>query len=110
VLKARSGELRSSIRGDIVDDGAVISATVGSYGVDYARIQEYGGKTPAHEIVATKAQALAFIVDGRQIFAKSVRHPGSLIPERSYLRSALSDMEDEITIGLGEAIVEATQL
>jgi phage gpG-like protein len=109
VLKVKSGELRSSIRGEIVDDGAVISATVGSYGVEYARINEYGGKTRAHEILPSKAKALHFIYEGREVFAAIVHHPGSNVPARSYLNSALADMEDEITVGMVEAMVEATR-
>jgi len=34
-------------------------------------------------------------------------HPGSVIPERSYLRSALDDMKDEILDGLADAATEA---
>lgn len=110
VLKTQSGALLNSIRGDIRDTPTEINATVGSYGVEYAAIQEYGGKTRAHNIVPSKAQALHFIVEGREVFAAIVRHPGSNVPARSYLNSALADMEDEITIGLIGAIVEATQL
>ena len=33
---------------------------------------------------------------GAPVFAKIVHHPGSQIPARSYLRSALADMGDQI--------------
>ena len=42
-----------------------------------------------------------------QHFARKVEHPGSLIPERSYLRSALEDMKDEILASLTDAAAEA---
>jgi phage gpG-like protein len=74
--------------------------------VKYAAIQEYGGKTSAHEILPVKAQALAFVIGGVQRFARRVEHPGSLIPERSYLRSSLEDMKGEILAALAEAATE----
>ena len=44
---------------------------------------------------------------GAQRFARKVEHPGSLIPERSYLRSSLEEMRDEIVSSLAEAAAEA---
>ena len=59
-----------------------------------------------HEILPVKAEALAFVIGGAQVFARRVEHPGSLIPERSYLRSSLDDMRDEIVAALAEAATE----
>jgi hypothetical protein len=39
---------------------------------------------------------LAFVSGDGQRFARRIEHPGSVIPERSYLRSSLEDMKDEI--------------
>ena len=50
---------------------------------------------------------LAFVAGDRQHFARRVEHPGSLIPERSYLRSALADMNDEIVTALADAAAKA---
>jgi hypothetical protein len=44
---------------------------------------------------------------GDHIFAKSVRHPGSTIPARSYLGSSFADMRDDIESGFKQAILEA---
>ena len=83
-------------------------ASVGSEGdVKYAAIQEYGGKTSAHEILPAKGYVLAFVAGGGQHFARRVEHPGSLIPERSYLRSSLEDMNDEILVALADAADQA---
>ena len=101
-LQAVSGALRASIvaTAGIEADGAF--AAVGSAGdVKYAAIQEYGGKTAAHDIAAVKAKALAFATGGATLFAKQVHHPGSTIPERSYLRASLAEMADEIIAALG---------
>ena len=42
-------------------------------------------------------------------FARRVEHPGSIIPERSYLGSALEEMRDEIVAGAGDAAAEALE-
>ncbi len=107
VLNTRSGALRDSIAASVSTDADSILASVGSEGdVKYAAIQEYGGKTSAHEILPVKAAALAFVIGGAQLFARRVEHPGSLIPERSYLRSSLDDMRDEIVAALADAATE----
>ncbi|HZZ63839.1 MAG TPA: hypothetical protein VFE63_22190 [Roseiarcus sp.] len=110
VLNARSGALRDSIFSDVSADADGILATVGSNGnVKYAAIQEYGGKTSAHEILPGKAKALAFVVGGALRFARKVEHPGSVIPERSYLRSSLDEMSGEIVQALAEAAAEVLE-
>jgi phage gpG-like protein len=110
VLNARSGALRGSIVSEVSTDGADLLASVGSTGdVKYAAIQEYGGKTAAHEILPVKARALAFMAGGALRFARKVKHPGSLIPERSYLRSSLEEMSGEIVAALTEAATEALE-
>ena len=107
-LQSRSGALAASIAAEISGDGEDVAATVGSFGdVKYAAIQEYGGKTGAHEILPSKASVLAFVADGAMRFARRVEHPGSLIPERSYLRSSLDEMSAEIVAALAAAASES---
>ncbi|MGH6848443.1 MAG: hypothetical protein ACREC0_13705 [Methylocella sp.] len=107
VLQTRSGALAASIISSIENNGSDTSVSISSTGVPYAAIQEFGGKTAAHDIVAVKAKALAFSMGGQQIFAKSVHHPGSTIPARSYLGSSLAEMSDEIESDFKQAILEA---
>jgi len=108
VLNLRSGALRDSIAANVSADADGVVASVDSVGdLKYAAIQEFGGKTSAHEILPVKAQALAFVSGGAQRFARRVEHPGSLIPERSYLRSSLDDMRDEILGSLADAADDA---
>jgi phage gpG-like protein len=108
VLSVRSGALQASIEADVSASGDDVTATVGSVGdVKYAAIQEYGGKTSAHEILPAKAQALAFVVGGALHFARKVEHPGSVIPEHAYLRSSLEEMQDEIIADLAETAAES---
>lgn len=107
VLNAGSCALGASIGAEVNSDGERISATIGSFGgIKYAAIQEYGGQTGAHEIVPNKAQVLAFLVDGAIHFARKVDHPGSVIPERSYLRSSLQDMQGDIESALAATAAE----
>jgi phage gpG-like protein len=107
VLNMRSGALVDSISSDLEDDGSQITATVESSGVPYAGILEYGGKTAAHDIVAVKAKALAFMAGGALRFAKLVHHPGSLIRAYAYMGSALEALSDDIEGGLKDAVIEA---
>lgn len=107
VLQTHSGALAASILSSIDDDESGTTLTASSAGVPYAAIQELGGKTAAHEIIATNAKALAFSAQGGLVFTKKVNHPGSIIPPRSYLASSLSELRDEIESGLKSAILEA---
>jgi phage gpG-like protein len=107
VLQARSGALAASIVSSIENNGSATSVSISSSGVPYAAIQEFGGKTAAHDIVAVRAKVLEFSAGGSQVFAKSVHHPGSTIPARSYLGSSLAEMRDEIELDFKQAILEA---
>jgi phage gpG-like protein len=107
VLNVRTGALRRSIFNEVTDDSKGVIGRVASSGdVKYAGIHEFGGKTPPHDIYPVKGKALAFMMGGKQRFFKVVHHPGSKIPERSFLRSSLNEMREEITIGLTQAVNE----
>jgi len=101
VHAARSGRLRDSIAAAVAADGDAIVATVGSVGdLKYATIQEYGGRTAAHEILPSKARALALVAGGAARFAARVEHPGSTIPAHFYLQSTLDEHADAIVAAL----------
>lgn len=51
----------------------------------YAKIHQFGGRTPPHIIRPRRAKVLRFEKNGRVIFAKSVQHPGSDIPARPFI-------------------------
>jgi phage gpG-like protein len=97
VLNARSGALRDSIQLEMSQQDGSIGADIFANGdAPYAAIQEFGGKTAAHEILSDKAKVLAFVMNGALAFARRIQHPGSQIPSRSYLRSALDEQSDDI--------------
>jgi len=108
ILESRTGLLKDSINNTVEDaaDGVNASVSAGE-NVPYAAIQEYGGQTKAHVIEATQGKALAFSWAGKQAFFRSVHHPGSDIPERSYLRSAFDEMQDDILDGLSDALADS---
>src|ERR1700733_14359290 len=67
VLNTSTGALKDSIVASVTADADGVLASVGSEGdVKYAVIQEYGGKTSAHEILPAKANVLAFLIGGAQ--------------------------------------------
>lgn len=108
VLNVVTGALRRSIQSDVTDTGERIIGRVYSSGdVKYAAIHEFGGRTRAHIIEPRKAQALMFVMGGRNVFARRVNHPGSQMPERSFMRTSLQEMRDEIVRSLSEAPLEA---
>jgi phage gpG-like protein len=116
VLNVVTGALRRSIQSDVVETAESVRGRVFSTGdVKYARIHEFGGKTRAHIIEPKKGRALLFAMAGTasggagpsRIFARRVNHPGSVMPERSFLRSSLTEMREEIIRELTDGVVEA---
>lgn len=125
VLQTRTGTLRRSIS-SMVEQGPgpmVITGTVGTNKI-YAAAHEYGVTTKPHDIYPKKGKALAWLKGGFDLsaakgkfkvtgqwtkkggkalgemgaltYAKHVKHPGSRIPERSFMRTALNEMAPEI--------------
>ncbi len=110
VLNRRTGRLGQSIQQKVETNSSGITGIVYSAGdVKYAAIHEFGGHISAHEIVAKNAQALSFSMGGKQIFAKRVNWPGATMPERSFMRSSLADMKQEIIDKMTLAVKDAAQ-
>jgi phage gpG-like protein len=103
VLQKRSGRLYGSIRSRMIETKDEIGGEVWTEGVPYARIHEFGGTTSPHVIAAKNSASLAFVWNGQLTFRKSVNHPGSRIPQRSYLQSALEEMRADIVEAYREA-------
>jgi phage gpG-like protein len=103
VLNVRTGVLRSSINYHVQDNASQVTATIGT-GVKYGRFHEYG-VPHSWEIKPARANVLAFKVGGQSIFAARVIHPP--LPERSFLRSALREMQPRIKAELSAAVGEA---
>jgi phage gpG-like protein len=107
VLNVVSGALRRSITEEVTDNPEQISAKVYSSGdVKYAAIHEYGGVIHIPEIVPVKAKALHFVIGAKDIFAMRVAAHDVHMPERSYMRSSLDQMRQEIVDGMRSAVLE----
>lgn len=103
-LHVRSGALLNSVSASkkVYRDGNdYVVGEIGTQGVPYARIHEFGGKTAPHVIVPRVRKALSFIMGGNKVVVKSVNHPGSTIPARPYLRPALAATQDKIVKEFG---------
>jgi HK97 gp10 family phage protein len=110
VLKVRTGKLRRSIHSRVDSTPVSVTGMAASSGdVKYAGIHEFGGQTKAHIIEARNAKALAFKMNGKQVFFARVNHPGSKMPERSFMRSSLKEMRDEIVQEMNNAAAEAAR-
>ena len=83
------GHLRDSIHTVVGVDTVEIGTNL-----VYAAIHQFGGTTKAHVIKARAGGVLAW---GGGKFAKSVNHPGSVIPARPYLGIAAGD-ETEVEL------------
>lgn len=110
VLHIRSGNLLRSIFSNQIETPTSVTGFVASSGdVKYGAIHEYGGKTRAHEILPKKGNVLAFMIGGRMVFAKRVNHPGSVMPERSFMRSSFGEMRAQIVEELTGVVGAATK-
>ncbi|HEU5047078.1 MAG TPA: hypothetical protein VFT64_04460 [Rickettsiales bacterium] len=106
VLQSKTGLLSNSVMSEVQETDAGVSTSVFVNGdVPYAAIQEYGGTTKAHIITALNGKMLAFSMDGKLMFAPQVNHPGSVIPEHSYLRSSLDEMSGHIADGMSSVFL-----
>jgi phage gpG-like protein len=123
-----SGRLKRSITfghstGRDIQKGRPYSTSAGRRAIDvgtnviYGRIQELGGKIPAHIIKPRVKQALAFKWPnapgglkpgkGGLFVFKSVNHPGATIPAKPYLRPALEESKKDINTIIGNSVLGA---
>ena len=104
VLHVRTGRLRRSINTRIDQSSTTIRGTVGT-NVPYAQIHEYGGVVNVREHLRAVTQ-----VFGRAVTptTATVRAHTATYPERSFLRSALREMQPTILATLRAGIAEAT--
>ena len=111
VLQSRSGALAASIGidGPKIEGDRVVTTLFAGGDLKYAAIQEYGGVTSPHDILPSRAKALAFMAGGGEVFAKLVHHPGSHIAARSYLRASLAEMAAEIDTAMKAAVIDAVR-
>lgn len=107
VLGHRTGRLASSVvayPAEVIGN-AIVGRVESSAGTAfYGKIHEFGGQRP-YVILPKNAKALAFMMNGKQVFAKSVFHPP--LPARPFMKPAQDQMRQQIVEGLAEATGEA---
>ena len=100
----QTGKLRASIGREVVANKLQAIATIKTgKNIPYAKFVEYG--TKAHDIVPTKAKALNFMMGGKQVFFKKVRHPGT--KAMLYVHGPFEEMKPEIIARIEAAMHEA---
>lgn len=106
VLRVRTGRLRRSIHPEWDFKPGYAGATVGT-NVEYAAIHEYGFKGSVQVKSFQREMTMAF---GKPIAPRSVlikSHARNInMPERSFLRSTLTEMTAEIKESLPNAVMK----
>jgi len=99
-LNVRTGRLRRSITQRVTVSGAMIQGIVGT-NVEYGKFHEYG-QTIKGELKQKRAALKAGLKPSRPMLGS-----GDL-PPRSFLRSALNDMEPRIREEFAQAVKESS--
>lgn len=110
-----TGEFPEAVQSQQIEEVGSVTGRVFIDTLPWAAIQERGGRTRPHTIEPAAANALAFLMPGRLgfsggpkgsslVFAKKINHPGSDIPERSYMRLALVQMRAPFEGGIREVV------
>jgi hypothetical protein len=107
VLQVRSGSLRESIAVRIDQSDTAVCATVSS-DLDYAAAQENGFTGTVNVRTSLRQIKEAF---GHPIVAKTISvgvHSRRMdLPQRSFLRSALDEMTQDVSASIGNVLREA---
>jgi phage gpG-like protein len=113
-------KMQAALQSEVtVGAGNTIFGRVQATGLPYLAIHEFGGRTAPHDIFPVNAKALHFFADHaapfrtgataatNEVFAAHVSHPGSLMPERSYLRYALAQRRAALREAFAGAAVDS---
>ena len=110
VLNIQTGRLRASIFAATYYSKNHVSVSIGSRGdVPYAAIQEYGGDVfipKSGDFILPKNKAALSIYGQCKAYARA---HSIHIPESSYIRSTISEMEPDFQAGLVEALDDAVK-
>ena len=76
-VRVRTGTLLSTIRKNPgrSASGQFVDVKAGGRGARYVGVEEFG--SVPHRITARRRKALRFMIGGRTVFRRSVRHPGT---------------------------------
>lgn len=108
VLQRRTSTLIRSITKQVIDTPVHVGGIVGT-NVPYAKPHEYGfqGTVTVKEHLRTITQAFGHKIKAGSVTFNVRSHSRKVdLPERSFLRSALAEMESQIKTELAEAVQE----
>lgn len=107
-LRFQTGSARRALRATstrLESDGLVssIGGYVTSKGVNYLAVHEFGATIPPHTIRARNGGALKFVINGKVILRKSVKHPGATLPARGMIQRGIRDRLPDYRQAMGAA-------
>ena len=106
VLNYITGRLFRSIQERVTETSTSVVARLFSAGDDkYAGIHEFGGTINIPEIRPVNARVLHWVGGSGDVFAMYARAHTVTMPERSFMRSSLTDMRSEIVEGMRAAVM-----
>jgi hypothetical protein len=102
VLQERTGKYVKSIKSQIYDSGKRL------YGKVYSRdpranLFEWGGSTPAREILPNARQVMAFMGTAGQVFTKVVHRPVVKYPPKPVINRAFDEQRTKIQADIEKA-------
>lgn len=106
VLNRQSGKLFSTVSVDaaaLSGDKITAAVTAGGDDAPYGIYFEKGGLGP-YEIRPTNGTVLAFMSQGKQIFAKVIHHPA--IPHLPWFEPEMEEAKDQMTQELNDVFAE----
>lgn len=106
VLQQRSGRLARSINQRVVQEDLKVTGSVGT-NVSYGRVHELGGTVTIPQHMRMMSQAFGRPVRNPRMI--SVKAHQANYPERSFLRSSLSEMREQIVSRLKNSAVDAAR-
>lgn len=102
VLHEKTGKYVKSIKMKVYDSKKRVYAKV--YSRDpRAALFEWGGSTPAREILPNVAQVMAFMGSSGQVFAKVVHRPVVQYPARPVINAAFDEMKSDVQMDIEKA-------
>jgi hypothetical protein len=102
VLQERTGKYVKSIKSKVYDSRKRIYAKV--YSCDpRAGLFEFGGSTPAREILPNVAQVMAFMGSAGQVFTKIVHRPVVQYKPHPVINPAFDEMKTDVQLDIEQA-------
>jgi hypothetical protein len=102
VLQERTGKYVKSIKSKVYDSNKRVYAKV--YSRDpRAGLFEWGGSTPARDILPNTAQVMKFMGTAGEVFAKIVHRPVVQYPPHPVINAAFDELKSDVQMDIEKA-------